>query len=113
MVRIIGEVEKEDTIFDIGPKTISLYAKIIKEAKTIVWNGPVGAFEKPHFECGTMALGQVIAARSRGKTFGVVGGGETLEALKMTKMENYVDWISTGGGAMLAYLGGEKMPGLS
>jgi len=113
MVRIIGEVEKEDTIFDIGPKTISLYAKIIKEAKTIVWNGPVGAFEKPHFQCGTMALGQVIAARSRGKTFGVVGGGETLEALKMTKMENYVDWISTGGGAMLAYLGGEKMPGLS
>lgn len=112
-VKLIDEVEKEDAIMDIGPKTISLYAGILREAKTIIWNGPVGAFEQPHFQCGTVALGQVIASRSRGKTFGVVGGGETLEALKMTKMEDYVDWISTGGGAMLAYLGGEKMPGLS
>jgi phosphoglycerate kinase len=112
MVRMIDQVEKNDTILDIGPKTIALFAGILKEARTIVWNGPVGAFEKPHFQAGTIALGQLIAARSHGKTFGLVGGGETLEALKMTKMENFVDWVSTGGGAMLAYLGGEKMPGL-
>jgi phosphoglycerate kinase len=112
LVKMVDAVEKNEAILDIGPKTILLYAGLLKKAKTVVWNGPVGAFETPHFQHGTMALGQVIAARSRGKVFGVVGGGETLEALKKTKMEDCVDWISTGGGAMLAYLGGEKMPGL-
>jgi 3-phosphoglycerate kinase len=111
-VKLIDEVGKNDVILDIGPQTIMLFSSIIKQAKTIVWNGPLGAFEQPHFRHGTVAIGQVVAARSRGKTYGVVGGGETLEALKMTKMERYVDWISTGGGAMLAYLGGERMPGL-
>jgi len=111
-VKLIDEVGKNDVILDIGPQTIKLFSEIIKKSKTLVWNGPLGAFEQPHFRHGTVAVGQVVAARSRGKTFGVVGGGETLEALKMTKMERYVDWISTGGGAMLAYLGGEKMPGL-
>lgn len=112
VAKLIDEVGKDETIFDIGPKTISLYADIIKKAKTIIWNGPVGAFEDPKFRHGTLALGQEIATRSKGRAFGLVGGGETLEALKMTKMENYVDWVSTGGGAMLSYLGGEKMPGL-
>jgi phosphoglycerate kinase len=111
-VRMADQVRKDDIIYDIGPRTINLYSRIIKDAKTIIWNGPLGAFEKPHFRHGTVALGQVIAAHSRGRTFGLVGGGETLEALKLTKMERYVDWISTGGGAMLAYLGGEHMPGL-
>jgi phosphoglycerate kinase len=112
VAKTLDKVTKKDVILDIGPETIILYSSIIRKAKTIIWNGPLGAFEQAHFRCGTVALGQLIAARSRGKTFGVVGGGETLEALKMTKMEDYVDWVSTGGGAMLAYLGGEKMPGL-
>jgi phosphoglycerate kinase len=111
-VKLINEIGKNDVILDIGPQTIMLFSSIIKKAKTLVWNGPLGAFEQPHFRHGTVAVGQAIASRSRGKTFGVVGGGETLEALKMTKMEGYVDWVSTGGGAMLSYLGGEKMPGL-
>jgi 3-phosphoglycerate kinase len=110
--KLVDEVGRGDVILDIGPKTIMLYSTIIKKAKTLVWNGPLGAFEQAHFRHGTVALGQLIAARSRGKTFGVVGGGETLEALKLTKMEGYIDWVSTGGGAMLSYLGGEKMPGL-
>ena len=111
-MKLINEIGKNDVILDIGPQTIMLFSSIIKKAKTLVWNGPLGAFEQPHFRHGTVAVGQAIASRSRGKTFGVVGGGETLEALKMTKMEGYVDWVSTGGGAMLSYLGGEKMPGL-
>jgi phosphoglycerate kinase len=110
--KIIDDIGKNEIIYDIGPETIRLYAEILRGARTIIWNGPLGAFEKPPFRYGTLSLGQVVAARSRGKTFGVVGGGETIEALKMTRMENYIDWISTGGGAMLAYLGGEKMPGL-
>jgi 3-phosphoglycerate kinase len=111
-VKLIDNINKSDVILDIGPQTIMLYSGIIKKARTIVWNGPMGAFEQTHYRHGTIALGQLIAARSRGKTFGVVGGGETLEALKKTKMDGYVDWVSTGGGAMLSYLGGEKMPGL-
>lgn len=112
-VKLVEKVSKDEAILDIGPQTIKRYAQILKEAKTIVWNGPLGFFEDEHFRHGTLALGQVIASRSRGQTFGVVGGGETLEVLKMTKMEGYIDWVSMGGGAMLAYLGGEKMPGLS
>ena len=83
-----------------------------KKANTIIWNGPLGYFENQHFKHGTLAIARVIAARSTGQAFGVAGGGETIEALKLTKMENYLDWISTGGGAMLAFLGGEKLPGL-
>lgn len=108
----IDQVKKDEYIFDIGPATVRLYSKIIREAKTIVWNGPLGMFEKDTYKHGTVSLGSLIAAQSRGKTFGVVGGGETIEAINMTKMQGYIDWVSTGGGAMLSYLGGEKMPGL-
>lgn len=111
-IKEVSSISAKEMALDIGPETIRDFAKIIKQAKTIIWNGPLGAFEENAFKHGTLALGTLIAARSRGKTFGVIGGGETLEALKMTKMESYVDWVSTGGGAMLSYLGGEKMPGL-
>jgi len=72
----------------------------------------MGMFEARHFKYGTLSIARAIASRSRGRAFGVVGGGETIEALKMTRMDNYVDWISTGGGATLAFLSGAKMPGL-
>jgi len=111
-LRPANEVKKNEAILDIGPETIRLYAALIKKAATIVWNGPMGAFEREHFRQGTLSIARLVAARSSGAAFGVVGGGETIEALKMTEMENYIDWISTGGGAMLAYLGGEEMPGL-
>lgn len=111
-IRKINEISDKDYIFDIGPETIKLYAREIKKAKTIIWNGPMGFFEIKIFKTGTMALAQYVAARSKGPTFGVVGGGETVEALRALKMEYGIDWISTGGGAMLSYLGGEKMPGL-
>ena len=104
---------KKDRIVDIGPKTVEMFALIIKEAATIVWNGPMGCFEEKPSSFGTMAVGRIIAARSKGAAWGVVGGGETAEAIRLTKMSEYIDWISTAGGAMLAYLGGEKMPGLT
>ncbi len=112
VLKSINQVKKNDIILDIGLKTIKLYAKYIKKANTIIWNGPMGMFEQEHFKHGTMAVARLIAGRSTGRAFGVVGGGETIEALKMTKMIDYIDWVSTGGGAMLSYLGGEKMPGL-
>ncbi|MDA3839764.1 MAG: phosphoglycerate kinase [Patescibacteria group bacterium] len=111
-VKKISEIGEEDSALDIGPETIKLFSSYIKRSATIIWNGPLGMFESPRFRVGTMAIGQIIASRSGGRTFGVVGGGETVEALKKTKMQDHVDWVSTGGGAMLSYLGGETMPGL-
>ena len=111
-IRSINRIEAGDTILDIGPRTIRLYAGFIKRAATIFWNGPMGRFEDPHYKHGTLAIARLVASRSTGKAFGVVGGGETVEALKMTRMIDDVDFVSTGGGATLAYLGGEKMPGL-
>jgi 3-phosphoglycerate kinase len=108
-----NKINKNDIIYDIGPETVKLYSKYLNNAQTIVWNGPLGMYENKNFQFGTFSIARIIAAKSNGKAFGVTGGGETVDALKMTKMQDNIDWISTGGGAMLSYLGGEKMPGLS
>lgn len=106
---ICGERE---AILDIGPATILAYSQQLKSAATIVWNGPMGMFEHPPFHHGSIALARVIATRSSGRAFGVVGGGETLAILNATHMAKYIDHVSSGGGAMLAFLAGEKLPGL-
>jgi phosphoglycerate kinase len=111
-VRYLNEVKSGESILDIGPETIALYSKYIKAAHTLVWNGPMGKFEEASFKHGTLAIALLVASRASGKAFGLVGGGETVEALRLTKMEQYVDWVSTAGGAMLTYLSGGKMPGL-
>lgn len=107
-----GDVKKGESILDVGPKTIALFDSYIKQAKTIVWNGPLGKFEEASFRTGTLSVARSLASRASGQAYGLIGGGETVAALKLTKMEEYVDWVSTAGGAMLAYLGGEKLPGL-
>lgn len=104
--------KKDESILDMGPETVLEFSKYIKKARTIVWNGPLGLFERPPLAYATIALAQLIATRSKGRAFAAVGGGETIVALKLTQMEEYVDWVSTGGGAMLSFLAGEKMPGL-
>lgn len=111
-VKPVSQVNKDDIILDIGPRTIKLFVSFIRPANTIIWNGPMGYFENEHFKHGTLAIARFVAARSTGQAFSAVGGGETIEALKLTKMEHYIDWVSTGGGAMLAFLSGEPMPGL-
>lgn len=103
---------KPEGIVDIGPRTILAWANVIKKAKTIVWNGPLGIFEVPRFSHGTIALARLIASRSKGRAMGIVGGGETVEALDQTKMSEWVDHISTGGGAMVEYLEGKTLPGV-
>lgn len=107
-----AEVAAGDTILDIGPKTIADFAGYIKKANSLVWNGPLGKFEEKSFKHGTDAIAYLLASRSSGLAYGVVGGGETVEILNRLKMAEYIDWVSTAGGAMLAYLGGEKLPGL-
>ena len=106
------QLTKSEMILDIGPQTISLFAKYISQAQTLIWNGPMGKFEEAPFKQGTLSIARAVAARSKGRAYGVVGGGETIAALNLTKMAEYVDWVSTAGGALLAYLGGEEMPGL-
>lgn len=112
LVKNIYKINKDEKILDIGPETIKLFSHFIKKAGVIVWNGPMGVFEDKNFKHGTLAIARLIAARSRGRAFGVAAGGETVAALKMSGMMDDMDWVSTGGGAMLAYLGGENMPGL-
>jgi len=104
--------KKPLAIMDIGPLTIGKFAALIKEAQTIVWNGPMGYFEIDKYKHGSVTLGRVIASRSRGPAFGVVGGGETISCLEQTGMAEYVDHISTGGGAMLTFLEGRGLPGI-
>ena len=101
-----------EEILDIGPATIIAYSKLIRKAKTIVWGGPMGLFELPKFSHGTMALAKIIGARSSGRALGIAGGGETLYAIHKSKMGRYYDFISTGGGAMLEFLSGKKLPGI-
>lgn len=104
--------ESSEAILDIGPATILAYSQLVRTAATIVWNGPLGQFEREPFHHGSVMIGRAIASRSSGRAFGVVGGGETLAVLARTRMERYIDHVSTGGGAMLALLAGERMPGL-
>jgi 3-phosphoglycerate kinase len=111
-IKSIGSIDQDDNILDVGPETVLKFSEIIKKAVTIVWNGPLGKFEDSRFRHGTVAIARLVAAQSGGKAFGAVGGGETVDALKMSKMFEYVDLVSTGGGAMLEYLAGGKMPGL-
>jgi len=107
-----ANVKEKDYILDIGPKTIDFYKKYINGAATVVWNGPMGLFEEPKFRHGTFALARALAVAADKKIFCAAGGGETVEAIKMAKVESHINWTSTGGGAMLSFLAEERMPGL-
>lgn len=102
-----------ELILDVGPETLNLYASYIKRAKTILWNGALGYFEQKPYDVGTLTIARLVAARSKGKAYGVVGGGETVQALGLVKMMDQVDLVSTGGGAMLEYISGKKLPGVT
>lgn len=106
-IRMISEIEENEKIFDIGPETIEVFTDLIKKAKTILWNGPVGAFEIESFSEGTRALAEAIAAS---KAFKVAGGGDTLAAIEKYKIADSIDYISTGGGAFLTVLEGKPLP---
>ncbi len=97
-------------ILDIGPKSTSLFAKKIKEAKTIVWNGPLGLIEREAFRAGTIGIMKAIAMNKN--AFSVVGGGETVMILKEKGFYDKISFVSTGGGAMLDFLAGKKLPGI-
>ena len=95
---------------DIGPKTVSLYADVIRSAKTVIWNGPMGIFEKPPFDRGTVALAKAVA--DSGAT-SIVGGGDSEKAIKAAGVTGKITHVSTGGGASLEFLAGIKLPGVA
>lgn len=94
---------------DIGPQTIRRYSELIHKAKTIVWNGPMGVFENPKFAQGTFAIARAVA---EAKAFSIVGGGDSAAAVAQSGVESKITHISTGGGASLEFLSGQKLPGV-
>lgn len=98
---------------DVGPETNELFANVISKSKTILWNGPLGVFEMSNFSCGTIALGNAIALATKNGSFSLVGGGDSVAAVKQFGFEDKVSYVSTGGGAMLESLEGKTLPGIA
>jgi len=97
---------------DAGPKSRELFNSVVLVSKTILWNGPLGVFELENFAGGTIALGNSIAEATKNGTFSLVGGGDSVAAVKQFGFENKVSYVSTGGGAMLESLEGKTLPGI-
>lgn len=106
----VDDVEADDLILDVGPKTAHVFAALMKEARTIVWNGPVGVFEFDAFGKGTETLARAIA---QSKAFSIAGGGDTLAAVDKYGIADDVSYISTGGGAFLEFLEGKTLPAVA
>ncbi|RZS99318.1 phosphoglycerate kinase [Aquimarina brevivitae] len=98
---------------DVGPKTLENFKKVVLESKTILWNGPLGVFEMESFAKGTIALGEFIAEATENGAFSLVGGGDSVAAVKQFGFEDKVSYVSTGGGAMLESLEGKTLPGIA
>jgi phosphoglycerate kinase len=97
---------------DIGPKTIEQFSQEISKARTIVWNGPLGMFERPAFSQGTLAIARAVAAATTAGATSMIGGGDSVAAAEQSGVAKQISHISTGGGASLEFLAGEKLPGV-
>ena len=106
----LNHIADDDMIMDIGPETITRYIHLLHDAKTIIWNGPVGVFEFPQFSYGTRALAIAVA---NSDAFTIAGGGDTLAAIDQYDLTDQISYISTGGGAFLEYLEGKTLPAVA
>ncbi len=107
--QVVREIGADQIAVDIGPETVEKYSHIISSAKTIIWNGPMGIFETPPFDKGTVALAKVVADSG---AVSVVGGGDSEKALKTAGVSDRITHVSTGGGASLEFLAGVELPGV-
>ena len=106
-VKKMDQISDDDLIMDIGPETAAYFSELVKKAKTIVWNGPLGVFEFEQFGNGTRILADAIA---NSNAYSIAGGGDTLSAIARYKLDKNISYISTGGGAFLEFLEGKKLP---
>ena len=109
-IREIGEIQPEDNAMDIGPKTVELYSNVIKNAKTVIWNGPMGVFENPCLAKGTKAIAQILADCDATT---IIGGGDSAAAVTQMGYADKMTHISTGGGASLELFEGKVLPGIA
>jgi phosphoglycerate kinase len=105
----MNAIPADQAAFDVGPKTLEMFRRMTKDAKTIFWNGPMGVFETPPFDAGTLGVAKLMAASS---AFTVVGGGESVEAIHKAGLAASISHVSTGGGASLDLVAGETLPGV-
>jgi len=109
----IDQVEDGWMGLDIADKTIELFTKVINESKTILWNGPMGVFEMEKFSKGTVAVAKAIAEATSKGAYSLIGGGDSVAAVNKYNLADKVSYVSTGGGAMLEYMEGKKLPGIT
>ena len=109
VVKSIKDLDSDDMIFDLGPITMTSITEKIKQANTILWNGPIGVFELEQFAGGTKALAHAVANSS---AFSLAGGGDTIAAIEAYGMEKNISYVSTAGGAFLEYVEGKKLPAI-
>ena len=108
-IKAVGQIGHKDVILDLGPDTVRLYADIIKDAKLVVWNGPLGYFEVSRYKKASQAVARAII---NCKDDSIIGGGETVQLAKELGLKKKFDFVSTGGGAMLEFLEGRMLPGI-
>ena len=108
----ISNIDQEYMGLDIGAKSIEKFSEIILKSKTIVWNGPMGVFEMKNFQAGTKLVGKAICRATKNGAFSLVGGGDSVSAVNQFKFSKGITYLSTGGGAMLEFLEGKKLPGV-
>lgn len=112
-VRAVDDLRDDDMMLDIGPESVALVETMLGKARTVLWNGPVGAFETPPFEQGTVKLAKAVARLTEtGQLISVAGGGDTVAALALAGVEDKMTYVSTAGGAFLEWLEGKTLPGV-
>ena len=107
-----GDIQSDWMGLDIGPETAKLFAAVVTDSKTILWNGPMGVFEMEKFEVGTRAIAEAVVEATRNGAFSLIGGGDSAAAVSKFGLEDQVSYVSTGGGALLEYMEGKELPGV-
>ena len=112
-IKDLNEIDRDDLILDIGPKTINSIKKVIENSKTVLWNGPAGYFENPNFASGSYEIAKAIIKKNENRSiYSVVGGGDTIALINKINAIKKFNFVSTAGGAFLEYLEGKDLPGI-